>query len=43
MECHVATMNDDNVKLVNPYILANMEGLKKSITLQKSENQHMQK
>ena len=33
MENHISVMNDENVKLVNPYILANFEDLSKSIVL----------
>ena len=43
MENHLSTQNDENVKVVNPYILANFEELSNSIIKQKKENEHMQK
>jgi hypothetical protein len=41
MENHISVMNDENVKLVNPYIVTNFEDLSKAIVLQKNENEHM--
>ena len=43
MENHLSTANDENVKLVNPHIMANFEELSNSIVKQKVENEHMQK
>ena len=41
MENHLSTANDENVKLVNPHIMANFEELSNSIVKQKVENEHM--
>ena len=43
MENHLSTQNDENVKVVNPFIMANFEDLSNSIIKQKKENEHMQK
>ena len=43
MENHLSTQNDENVKVVNPFIMANFEELSNSIVKQKKENDHMQK
>ena len=43
MENHLSTANDENVKLVNPHIMANFEDLSNSIVKQKVENEHMQR
>ena len=41
MENHLSTQNDENVKVVNPFIMANFEELSNSIIKQKKENEHM--
>ena len=43
MENHLSTQNDENVKVVNPFIMANFEELSDSIVKQKQENDHMQR
>ena len=43
MENHLSTQNDENVKVINPYIMANFEELQTSIVKQQKENDHMQK
>ena len=43
MENHLSTQNDENVKVINPYIMANFEELTKGIQKQAKENEHMQK
>ena len=43
MENHLSTQNDENVKVVNPFIMSNFEELSSSIIKQKKENEHMQK
>ena len=43
MENHLSTQNDENVKVINPYIMANFEELQTSIIKQQRENDHMQK
>ena len=43
MENHLSTQNDENVKVINPYIMANFEELQTSIIKQQKENDHMQK
>ena len=42
MENHLSTQNDENVKVVNPYIMSNFEELQSSIIKQSKENEHMQ-
>ena len=42
MENHLSTQNDENVKVINPYIMSNFEDLQTSITKQQRENDHMQ-
>ena len=41
MENHLSTQNDENVKVINPYIMANFEDLQDSINKQKKENELM--
>ena len=43
MENHLSTQNDENVKVINPYIMANFEELQASIVKQAKENDHMVK
>ena len=43
MENHLSTQNDENVKVINPYVMANFEELQTSIVKQQRENDHMQK
>ena len=41
MENHLSTQNDENVKVINPHIMANFEDLQTSIVKQQKENEHM--
>ena len=41
MENHLSTQNDENVKVINPYIMQNFEDLQVSIKKQDTENEHM--
>ncbi len=43
MDNHLQTLNDENIKVVNPLIVSNFESLTNQITMQKNENDHMQK
>ena len=43
MENHLSTLNDENIKVLNPLIMSNFEHLTSQITMQKNENDHMQK
>ena len=43
MENHLSTQNDENVKVINPYIMANFDDLCVGITKQAKENEHMVK
>lgn len=43
MENHLSTQNDENVKVLNPFIMANFQDLSNQITGQRKENDHMQK
>ena len=43
MENHLSTKNDENVKVINPYIMQNFEDLQVAIRKQQVENDHMQK
>ena len=43
MDNHLQTLNDENIKVVNPLIISNFESLTSQITMQKNENDHMQK
>ena len=42
MENHLSTQKDENVKVVNPFIMANFEELTNQITAQRKENDHLQ-
>ena len=41
MENHLSTQNDENVKVINPYIMQNFTDLQTSIVKQQTENNHM--
>ena len=43
MDNHLSTLNDENVKLVNPQIVQNFEDLQEQINLQRTDNDHMQR
>ena len=43
MENHLSTQNDENVKVLNPFIMNNFEDLSQQITKQRKENEHMQR
>ena len=42
MENHLATQNDENVKVINPFIMSNFDELTTQITNQRKENDHLQ-
>lgn len=42
MENHLATQNDENVKVINPFIMANFEELTSQINNQREQNDHLQ-
>ena len=41
MENHLSTQNDENVKAINPSIMANFEELQTSIIKQQKETDHV--
>ena len=41
MDNHLQTLNDENIKVVNPLVISNFESLTNQITSQKNENDHM--
>ncbi len=43
MDNNLSTLNDENVKVLNPLIMGNFENLNGQIQQQKNENDHMQK
>lgn len=43
MDNHLQTLNDENIKVVNPLIITNFDNLTNQISMQKNENDHMQK
>jgi len=43
MENHLGTINDENVKVLNPMLMSNFESLQQQIVQQRHENDHMQK
>ena len=43
MENHLSTQNDENVKVINPFIMTNFDDLTDQINRQRSENENMQK
>ena len=43
MENHLSTQNDENVKVINPYVMQNFDDLQTSIRKQDIENDHMLK
>jgi CHASE3 domain sensor protein len=43
MENHLSTQNDENVKVLNPYIISNFQELSNQISLQLKDNDHLQK
>ena len=43
MDNHLSTLNDENVKLINPQLIQNFEDLHAQIVLQRKDNDHMQK
>ena len=43
MDNHLQTLNDENIKVINPLIVNNFDHLTGQITMQKNENDHMQK
>ena len=43
MDNHLSTLNDENVKLVNPQLMQNFDDLQAQIALQRKDNDHMQR
>ena len=43
MENHLTTQNDENVKIINPFIMSNFDDLTDQITRQRNENENMQR
>ena len=43
MDNHLSTINDENVKLVNPQIVQNFDDLQEQIIQQRTDNDFMQK
>lgn len=43
MENHLSTQNDENVKVINPYIMTNFSELQKSIVAHCKDNDHLQR
>ena len=43
MENHLTTQNDENVKIINPFIMSNFDDLTDQINRQRNENENMQK
>ncbi|CDW74538.1 UNKNOWN [Stylonychia lemnae] len=43
MDNHLQTLNDENIKVINPLVVSNFDHLTSQIQMQKNENDHMQK
>ena len=43
MENHLTTQNDENVKIINPFIMSNFDDLSDQINRQRNENENMQR
>ena len=43
MDNNLQTLNDENIKVINPLIVTNFEHLQAQIGAQKNENEHMQR
>jgi hypothetical protein len=43
MDNNLQTLNDENIKVINPLIVTNFEHLQAQISAQKNENEHMQR
>ena len=43
MDNHLSTLNDENVKLINPQIVTNFDDLQTQIVQQRKDNDHMQR
>jgi septal ring factor EnvC (AmiA/AmiB activator) len=43
MDNNLQTLNDENIKVVNPLIVTNFEHLQNQIAQQRNENEHMQR
>ena len=43
MENHLTTQNDENVKIINPFIMENFDDLTNQINRQRNENENMQR
>ena len=41
MDNHLSTVNDENVKLINPQLIQNFDDLQAQIILQRKDNDHM--
>jgi len=43
LDNNLQTLNDENIKVINPLIVSNFEQLQGQITMQKNENDHLQR
>jgi len=43
LDNNLQTLNDENIKVVNPLIVSNYEQLQQQIGMQKNENEHLQR
>ena len=43
MDNNLQTLNDENIKVINPLIVTNFEHLQAQISSQRNENEHMQR
>ena len=43
MDNNRQTLNDENIKVINPLIVTNFEHLQAQVSAQKNENEHMQR
>lgn len=43
LDNNLQTLNDENIKVVNPMIVSNFDLLQTQISQQKNENEHLQK
>ena len=41
MDNNLQTLNDENIKVINPLIVTNFEHLQAQVSAQKNENEHM--
>jgi chromosome segregation ATPase len=43
MDNNLQTLNDENIKVVNPLIVSNFEQLQSQMNMQRNENEHLQR